>query len=94
MTLKEIRMPKGVKDIDDLIRSGVKVPEPIPTRGRVEEASQAVPAEPMLDFDDFLLKESSKDMEKKCLKMFSCWVEWRLRGSLPCSTVAQMQVRR
>ena len=64
MTLKEIRMPKGVKDIDDLIRSGVKVPEPIPTRGRAEEASQAVPAEPMLDFDDFLLKESSKDMEK------------------------------
>ena len=68
MTLKEIRMPKGVKDIDDLIRSGVKVPEPIPTRGRAEEASQAVPAEPMLDFDDFLLKESSKDMEKKMLE--------------------------
>ena len=78
MSLKEIRMPEGVKDIDELVRSGAEVPAPIPIGISPEVAFKQEPTLTMEetlperiaapDFEDFLLSESADAMEKQMLE--------------------------
>lgn len=68
MSLKKIQMPQGFKDIDEAVRAGVTLPEAIPIEPQAMENSPTTKGKPLIDFDEFVLRESSEDMEKKMLE--------------------------
>ncbi|EEB77609.1 hypothetical protein GPB2148_1343 [marine gamma proteobacterium HTCC2148] len=57
-------MPPGAKDIDEAVRLGLTLPEP---ESYFQESVEKEPSDALIDFDSFILTESSEQMEKRML---------------------------